>query len=66
MSIILSGDISESEYITYQKLDNLRKLLREYLSMASCDGKTERKELRKQLANMLNEKYDEKNCRIIQ
>lgn len=64
MSIILSGDMSESEYATFQELENLRALVREYLSYGSCDGKVERKDLRKQLAIMVNCDYDDREAKI--
>ena len=38
--------------------------LREYLRFGSCDGRVERKALRKELAALMGVEYDEKESRI--
>jgi len=44
--------------------DGLVNKLREYLRLGSCDGRVERKELRKELASLIGAEYDEKESRI--
>lgn len=43
---------------------DLKVLVKKYLEHGSCDGRVERKELRKQLAEAIGEPYDEKNHRL--
>lgn len=44
--------------------DGLVNKLREYLRFGSCDGRVERKALRKELASLIGAEYDEKESRI--
>jgi hypothetical protein len=62
--MILSGDMSEREYETCQELDALKQKLREYLRLGSCDGRIERRPLRKELAALIGAEYDEKESKI--
>jgi hypothetical protein len=64
MSLIGSEEMSESEYETYARLDALKDKVREYLRFGSCDGRVERKTLRKELAALIGVEYDEKESRI--
>lgn len=53
----LSPDAQEA----WGQYQELQELVKKYLEYGSCDGRIERKELRKQLADLIGEAYDEKN-----
>lgn len=56
--------MSERECDLYLRLYNLNEKLREYLRLGSCDGRVERKALRKELAKLIGAVYDEKESKI--
>ena len=58
------NDITERESDAYYELDMLKQKIREYLRLGSCDGRIERKALRKELAALIGAEYDEKESRI--
>lgn len=60
----IRGDMSVLEVELSAELDNLKNTLREYLKQGSCDGRLERRPLRKQLAELIGEEYDERNQSI--
>jgi hypothetical protein len=64
MSILNHDDLSVREHEAYAELDAIKQTLREYLRLGSCDGRVERKELRKQLAMLLGDEYDENEARL--
>jgi len=53
--------MSEREYT---ELDMLKEKLWEYLHFGSCDGRVERKSLRKQLAVLIGAEYDDREDKI--
>jgi hypothetical protein len=58
------NELTERESDAYYELDRLKQKLREYLRLGSCDGRVERKALRKELASLIRAEYDEKESRI--
>jgi len=67
MSLIGSGDMSASECEIHACLVRsaaLKDKVREYLRLGSCDGRIERKALRRELAALIGVEYDEKESRI--
>ncbi len=46
------------------RLGVLTDAVKRYLSLGSCDGRVERKALRKELAKLVGSEYDEKESRI--
>lgn len=61
------GDMSDSEreiYACLLRSAALKDKVSEYLRLGSCDGRIERKQLRKELASLIGAEYDEKESRI--
>lgn len=48
----------------YYELETLKQKLRAYLRLGSCDGRVERKPLRKELAKLIGAEYDERKDAI--
>jgi hypothetical protein len=59
---LLSDDVRQSEI--YCEYNHLKLKLIEYLKYGSCDGRLERRPLRKELAELIGEEYDERNQSI--
>lgn len=62
----MGGSFNEvpSENDSYYDLETLKKKLKEYLLLGSCDGKMERKQLRRELATLIGASYDDKKDAI--
>lgn len=64
MSIFNHDDMSDREADMYQRYELLKSTLEEYLKYGSCDGKLERRPLRKELADLIGKEYDDRNQSI--
>lgn len=61
----MSNELVENEQKDANILVKLRPVLIEYLKMGSSDGNTKRQELRRELAGLLQLKYDEWTCKVV-
>jgi len=49
---------------TAAELADLKELVRQYLKLGSCDGRIERRQLRKELADAIGQEYDESEHKV--
>lgn len=64
MSIFNHEDMTDREADMYQRYELLKSTIEEYLKYGSCDGKIERRQLRKDLADLIGAEYDDRNQSI--
>lgn len=64
MSIFNHDDMTDREADMYQRYELLKSTLKEYLTYGSCDGRLERRPLRKELSELIGHEYDERNQSI--